>query len=55
MNKTTEKKIIDIISRLDESERDLLVRVLKIERAKLYLERPRVKDDIIRAVREVIR
>lgn len=48
-------RILEAIKKLSPQEQDLLVRVLKIEREKLYLERPRVKDDLLRAVREVFK
>ena len=52
-----DNKLNDLLVSLatSQQEQDLLARVLKIEREKLYLERPRVKDDLLRAVREVFK
>ena len=48
-------RVIEALKKLSRQEQELLVKVLKIEREKLYQERPRVKDDLLRAVREVIK
>jgi hypothetical protein len=45
----------DILKKLNAKEQELLVRVLKIEREKLHLEKPRVKDELLSAVREVFK
>jgi len=47
------KQIMTILKGLNEKERELLSRVLIIEKDKLYQDRPRVKDDLLKAVREV--
>ena len=49
------EQIVEVLKELNEQERELLSRVLRIERDKLYQERPRVKEEILRAVREVIK
>jgi hypothetical protein len=43
-----------VLLALTEPERKLLSAVLKLEAENLYLERPRVKEDIITEVRKVI-
>jgi hypothetical protein len=48
-------RVLEAVKKLSPKEQDLLARVLKIEREKLYLERPRVKEDLLRAVREVFK
>lgn len=44
-----------ILMSLKEEERRLFSRVIKIERDNLHLQKPKVKDDILKAVREVIK
>lgn len=53
MNDKSNQRIIESLRKLSRQEQELLARVLKIERDKLWQERPRVKEDILRAVREV--
>lgn len=55
MSDPIKPRVLEAIQRLNPQEQDLMARVLKIEREKLYLERPRVKDDLLRAVREVFK
>lgn len=49
------EKIRAAIVTLNEDEQKLLSRVLHIERGKLYQQKPRVKEDLLKAVREVIK
>jgi hypothetical protein len=46
-------RVIEALKRLNEKDQELLARVLRVERDKLYQERPRVKEDLLKAVREV--
>lgn len=55
MSESIKPQVLEAIKKLSSQEQDLLVRVLKIEREKLYQERPRVKEDLLRAVREVFK
>jgi len=53
------KDVIDevknILMGLKEEERRLLSKVVQIERDNLHLQKPKVKDDILKAVQEVIK
>lgn len=49
------EEIKKILMSLGTDERTLFTRVVKIERDNLHLEKPKVKDDILKAVREVIK
>jgi hypothetical protein len=53
MSEAMNPKIVEALKKLSTQEQDLLVRVLKVERDKLYQEKPRVKEDLLKAVREV--
>ena len=44
-----------VLQVLSEEERRIFSEVLKIEAANLHLEKPRVKDDIVQAVRRAIK
>ena len=48
-------EIMKVLQGLSEEERQIFSEVLKIEAANLYLERPRVKDDLLQAVRKAIK
>jgi hypothetical protein len=48
-------KVQELLRGLSPEERDLLGRVLKIEKENLYSQRPRIKDDLMRAAREVFK
>ena len=48
-------QVKNILKSLEEQERRLFSRVVKIERDNLHLPKPKVKDEILRAVREVIK
>ncbi len=48
-------KIIEILKQLSHAEQELLFRILKIESAWLWSERPKVKEDMLKAVRETIK
>ncbi|MHC2432723.1 hypothetical protein [Bradyrhizobium sp. USDA 4451] len=49
-------KVQILLNRLSSEERQLLGRVLKIEKENLYQQKPRgLKDDLMRAVREIIK
>ena len=45
----------EVLDRLSEPERQLLKRVLRIEHENIHLTKPRVADDMLRAVRETIK
>lgn len=49
------QKIVEILKQLSRPEQELLFRVLKIESEWLWSDRPRVKENILKAVREVIK
>lgn len=49
------EEVKNILKSLTEEERRLFSRVIKIERDNLHLAKPPVKDDIIKAIREVIK
>lgn len=53
MNQTINPRVLEALKSLNQKDQELLARVLRIERDKLYQERPRVKEDLLRAVREV--
>jgi hypothetical protein len=55
MSDSIRPRVLEAIKKLSPQEQDLLARVLKVEREKLYQERPRVKEDLLRAVREVFK
>ncbi len=55
MSDSIKPRVLEAIKKLNPQEQDLLARVLKVEREKLYQERPRVKEDLLRAVREVFK
>ena len=55
MSDSIKPRVLEAIKKLTPQEQDLLARVLKVEREKLYQERPRVKEDLLRAVREVFK
>ncbi len=44
-----------VLAKLSRPERQLLSRILKIEHEHVHLKRPRVKDEMLRAVRENIK
>ena len=48
-------KIRELLLDLPESERRLLNRVLKLEYENLHLKQPRMKDEILQAVREIVK
>jgi mRNA-degrading endonuclease RelE of RelBE toxin-antitoxin system len=49
------EKVLEILKRLDETELRYLSEVLRIEKDNLYLSKPRVTDDMLRAVREIVK
>ncbi len=49
------EKVRQLLMTLSIEERQLLGRVLKIEHEVLYSAKPRVRDDLMRAVREVVK
>ena len=55
MSDPIKPRVLEAIKKLSPQEQELMARVLKVEREKLYLERPRVKDDLLKAVREVFK
>lgn len=51
----TSNKVVELLKGLTDQEKELMKRALKIERDWLWSEKPRVKEDLLRAVREVIK
>ena len=49
------EEVRQLLATLSGEERQLLSRVLKIEHDVLYSSRPRVREDLLKAVREVIK
>ena len=49
------EEVKKILMSLEEEERRLFSKVVNIERENLHLAKPKVKDDILKAVREVIK
>ncbi len=49
------EKVAALLQGLTLEEQQLLTRVLRIEQEKLYLKQPQVREDLMRAVREVIK
>jgi hypothetical protein len=45
----------EILESLSTPERNLLTQILRIEHANVHLKKPRLKDDMLRAVRETIK
>lgn len=48
------EKVTEILLQLTEPERKILSAVLRLEAENLYLEKPRVKEEIIAEIRKVI-
>lgn len=55
MSQEKSNKIIELLKGLSDPEKELMKRVLQVERDWLWTERPRVKEDVLKAVREVIK
>lgn len=49
------RRIREAMSELDDAEKHLLNRVLQIEQENLHMTRPRVKEDLLKAVRDTIK
>jgi hypothetical protein len=49
------ERLTQIFAPLNKDEVNLFKEVLKIERDQLHLKRPRVKDDILSKVKEIIK
>lgn len=47
--------VMRVLQDLTEPQRRLFTEVLRIESENLHLERPRVKDDIVQAVRRIFK
>jgi hypothetical protein len=45
----------DVLESLSTPERKLLTQILRIEHENVHLKKPRVKEDMLRAVRETIK
>jgi hypothetical protein len=54
-NKSVESEIQEILDSLSKNDQSILARVIKIERDHLHIENPRVKEEILSALREVIK
>lgn len=53
--KIMKEKVQKILKELTEEERKLLDRVIKAEREKLHMSKPRgINDEILQAVKEII-
>lgn len=50
-----QEKVKRLLQSLSGEERQLLGRVLKIEHEVLYREKPRVREELLKATREVIK
>ena len=48
------EKVTEILLQLTEPERKILSAVLRLEAENLYLEKPRVKEEIIAEIRKMI-
>jgi hypothetical protein len=48
-------KVQELLNQLTVEERQLLGRVLKVEKDYLYHQKPRIKDDLMKAVREIVK
>ena len=55
MTTKVKERVLEILSKLGPEEQKLLSAVLRIERSKLYLQRPHLKEELLRAVRETVR
>ena len=44
-----------LLQSLSAEERQLLGRVLRLEHDQLHLQRPRIKEELVRATREIIK
>ena len=53
--KVTKEEVLELLGSLTEPERKLLSRILVIEQNNLHLEKPRVKNDLVKAIKEVIK
>jgi hypothetical protein len=49
------EKTKEVLLGLTQQEGALLSRILKLERDFLHQKRPRIKDELLRAVREVVK
>jgi hypothetical protein len=49
------EKVAELLQGLKPEEQQLLSRVLRIEQEKLYQKQPQVREDLMRAVREIIK
>lgn len=49
-----EERIKSILEELSKDEQKLLAKVLEIEQSKLHVSTPRINDDILQAVKDMI-
>jgi hypothetical protein len=49
------EKTKDILFRLTEEERRVFSEVLKIERDTLHQKRPRIREELLKAVRDIVK
>jgi hypothetical protein len=49
------EKTKDILFRLTEEERRVFCEVLKIERDTLHQKRPRIREELLKAVRDIVK
>jgi hypothetical protein len=52
---TIKEQVAALLQALTPEEQTLLSRVLRIEQEKLYMKQPQVREDMLRAVREIIK
>jgi 3-deoxy-D-arabino-heptulosonate 7-phosphate (DAHP) synthase class II len=52
---TIKEKVVELLQALTPEEQQLLSRILRIEQEKLYQRQPQVREELMRAVREVIK
>jgi hypothetical protein len=55
VKESARREIIETLSKLNADEQELLKRILKIERDKLFLKEPNLKSELINAVEDVIK
>ncbi|MEH0198716.1 hypothetical protein V7S57_23460 [Caulobacter sp. CCNWLY153] len=49
------EQVAELLQSLTTEEQQLLSRVLKVEQEKLYQRQPQVREDLMKAVRDVIK
>ena len=52
---TVKERVAEILQTLTPQEQQLLSKVLKLEQEELYLSKPQLRDDLMRAVKDTIK